>query len=223
MRRETEAGNRSQADRTLQAVCSGRNGLARPSALYGGLVGPVAFIAAWVVGSAVLDGYSFVDDAISRLAEDGASTRPLMTAGFVIFAVAMQAYAVGLWERSMDRGAAMASLTGIATLLVAIFPVGDRWGDLHAAFAVLGYISLAALPLAARPYLPAESPLARAAAPTAALIAASLVAAALGSSTNGLFQRLGLTIGDVWIIASVFVLAAPCRPPGLGRSGQPSG
>ena len=34
----------------------------------GGIVGPAAFIGAWVAGTVVLDGYSPITDAISRLA-----------------------------------------------------------------------------------------------------------------------------------------------------------
>ncbi|MGB4746437.1 MAG: DUF998 domain-containing protein, partial [Candidatus Microthrix parvicella] len=49
----------------------------------GGIVGPAAFIGAWVAGTVVLDGYSPITDAISRLAAVGADTRWLMSTGFL--------------------------------------------------------------------------------------------------------------------------------------------
>ena len=54
----------------------------------GGIVGPAAFIGAWVAGTVVLDGYSPITDAISRLAAVGADTRWLMSTGFLAFAAA---------------------------------------------------------------------------------------------------------------------------------------
>ena len=57
----------------------------------GGAIGPAAFISAWVIGGATKDGYSPVHDAISRLAAIGSSARPLMTAGFVAFGLAVPA------------------------------------------------------------------------------------------------------------------------------------
>ena len=59
-----------------------------------GVVGPSAFVAAWAIAGARRDGYSPVDDAISRLAEVGASSRPVMNAGFVTFGVAVPTFAV---------------------------------------------------------------------------------------------------------------------------------
>ena len=41
----------------------------------GGMVGPAAFVGAWAVLGARLPGYDPTQDAISRLAADGAPTR----------------------------------------------------------------------------------------------------------------------------------------------------
>jgi hypothetical protein len=48
-----------------------------------GLLAPTSFVAAWLVGGLVADDYDPLQDAISRLAAEGAPTRPLMTAGLV--------------------------------------------------------------------------------------------------------------------------------------------
>src|SRR6202011_5852755 len=49
----------------------------------GGGIGPAAFVTAWATTGAATKGYSPIDDAISRLAAVGTTTRPFMTAGFV--------------------------------------------------------------------------------------------------------------------------------------------
>jgi len=72
-------------------LCAG----ARRCAL-GGIVGPIAFVAAWSIGGLAASHYSPIDDAISHLAEVGAPTRPLMTAGFVVFGIGLAVYAVAL-------------------------------------------------------------------------------------------------------------------------------
>src|SRR5258708_7519274 len=68
-------------------------------AAVGGLIGPAAFVGAWALGGALKEGYSPTNDAISRLAAIGASTRPLMTSGFVCFGIAVPAYALALRRR----------------------------------------------------------------------------------------------------------------------------
>src|SRR5216684_8341678 len=50
----------------------------------GGVVGPAVFVADWAILGIVRPQYSPIHDAISRLAELGASTRPAMTAGFIV-------------------------------------------------------------------------------------------------------------------------------------------
>lgn len=66
-------------------MCSSR------AALLAGIAGPVAFIGAWVSAGLVTEGYSPVSDTISRLAAQGAPTRPLMTAAPVAFGLLMRA------------------------------------------------------------------------------------------------------------------------------------
>ena len=171
----------------------------------------MAFATAWAIGGVTKAGYSPVHDAISRLAAIGSSARPLMTAGFIAFGVAVPVYATAL-RRAVDGPAWItAALTGISTLAVVAAPLEhsttvDHW---HAVFAGTGYVTLAATPLlAARPLAAAgHRGLARFGVGAGVVSAISLALTTSGAPT-GLFQRLGLTSGDLWLAASGIAIAA---------------
>jgi hypothetical membrane protein len=178
-----------------------------------GIAGPAAFVGAWAVGSAVGDGYDPLHDAISRLAEDGAATRPLMTAGFVTFGLLVPAWARALGDRLGSAALRRVVTTaGLATLAVAAFPVTQEGGTtrdaLHAVAAGTGYLAMAATPLVAAPLLRRRG-LHRAA---AASVAVGLVSAGAlvgtvvvgddGPLGSGGLQRLGLTVVDAWHVAA---------------------
>ena len=182
------------------------------AAAVGGIVGPVGFVGAWVTGAIVTSmTYSPFDDAISRLAAVGADTRWLMTAGFVTFGVALPIYAFALRATVAGPAWIAATVTGIATLGVAAAPLDrspavDR---LHGVAATIGYVALAATPLAA------AAPLRRAGhrrLATGGLAAATTSAVALALTVaptpTGLFQRVGLTAGDIWIAASAMAIVS---------------
>jgi hypothetical membrane protein len=119
----------------------------------GGIIGPAAFVTAWAVLGARKAGYNPVTDQISRLAAAGVPERPAMSAGFVVFGLAVPAYGLAL-RRSLPGPAwTTAVATGLATLGVAAFPLDGPAGDTpHAIAAGIGYATLAATPLlAARP------------------------------------------------------------------------
>ena len=172
---------------------------------WGGVIGPVGFVAAWATAGAVTSGYSPVDDAISRLAAVHAPTRWVMTAGFVCFGVAVPAYSLALRDALAGRAWLAAAVTGLATLGVAAVPLDvSKTTDLiHGGFASVGYASLAltpllgAGPLAARGYR-------RAAAVSRAVgvLSGACLAATVFGSFHGLFQRAGLTLGDLWLAAT---------------------
>jgi hypothetical protein len=156
----------------------------------------------------MLDGYSSVDDAISRLAADGASTRWLMSFGFVAFGVGVSLHGLALREALPGSRAWVAAVvTGLATLGVAATPldVSDTVDALHGLFATTGYVALAALPVVTR-----RTP---AAVACTAFIAACLVLTPF-LDANGLLQRAGLTAGDLWIIwtASAILRGHPLAP-----------
>ena len=171
----------------------------------GGIIGPAAFVSAWAIAGVAAAQYSAVDDAISRLAEVGAQTRPLMTAGFVVFGVGVSVYAIAVRAALPGWSWVTAGGTGLATLGVAAVPLGrSSAGDtVHGVFAGAGYVTLALTPLLA------AGPLRRAGRERLASLsvaAGSLAGIALlwttAPDTNGVFQRLGLTIVDLWIVAT---------------------
>jgi hypothetical protein len=133
-----------------------------------------------------------------------------MTVGFVGFGIGLAVHAVALRAALPGWSWATAAATGLSTLGVAAAPLGHSSAvDLiHGSFATAGYITLALTPLLA------AGPLRRAGRRTfanrsvaAAAVAGICLTASTASQLNGLFQRLGLTVADLWIMASaVYIL-----------------
>ena len=178
---------------------------APPRSAWGGIAGPAAFVSAWVVGGAVRRGYSPVNDAISQLAAVGTSTRPLMTAGFIGFGLAVPAYGAAL-RLALPGPAWKASVaTGLATVAVAIFPLGvsSTVDNIHGGCAAIGYATMAATPLlASRPLAAAGHRRAAQLSVGAGAASAVCLAVSLLGPAHGLYQRLGLTLGDAWLAAT---------------------
>jgi hypothetical membrane protein len=180
------------------------------TAAIGGVIGPAGFIGAWTIGAAVTSTpYSSIDDAISRLAAVGSDTRWLMTAGFVTFGLSLPVYAWALRATIPGRAWITATVTGLATLAVAATPLdrSDTVDRLHGIFAGIGYLTLAATPiLAASPLLAmGHRRLARSGVAAGVMSAVALALTTTGMPT-GLFQRVGLTVSDAWIIASALAI-----------------
>lgn len=175
-----------------------------------GLVGPCVFIADWAILGARAKNYSPVSDAISELARMHAPTRPAMTAGFLVFGAALPTYAVALRQALPGPAWKFAAANGVATLGVAAFSLGTPTsGDIHGVFAGLAYASLAATPIAASVVLHrnGHQALARTSIATGLACAAALVASVVGPDhVHGLLQRVGLTIGDLWLITSAIAM-----------------
>lgn len=183
---------------------------------WAGVVAPVVFGSAWAVAGAVREGYDPVTQPISRLAETGSSTRPLMTAG-------MAALAAGFLAASRPMGRTLGGVTGLAvagTALsaagVALTPLHGQQPNLpHSLFALAGYATLAAAPVVAAPALRGAG---RRFGALASLATGGAVGVLLtmtaGSHASGLFQRLGLTVGHAWV-------AVAAGAGALGRLGPP--
>ncbi len=183
----------------------------------GGIVGPVTFAGAWLVGSRRTAGYSMVNDAISRLAAVEASTRPLMTTGFVAFGVGVSAFGLGLRASLPGPAWTTAVATAVATLGVAAFPL-DRSSAIdtaHGVAATIGYVTLAATSLLAARSLHqlGQTTAARLSQSAGIVTAGCLAVTALGPA-HGLFQRIGVSVGDTWIVAAsiVMLLRKPSSP-----------
>ena len=175
----------------------------------GGIVGPVAFVSAWIGCGLATNGYSAVRNAISDLARIGAPTRAAMTLGFVVFGVAVPVYAIALRGTLAGRAWIAAVVCGISTLGVALVPLGRGTDALHGFFASVGYVAIAATPaLASAPLRRAG----RARWATVSLVAAGVSAVCLALTVagpaHGLFQRAGLAAGDAWIVASAVAILA---------------
>ncbi|HVF74274.1 MAG TPA: DUF998 domain-containing protein [Acidimicrobiales bacterium] len=176
----------------------------------GGIVGPTAFVASWAALGATREGYRPAYDAISRLAEEGAATRPFMTAGFVAFGVGVPLFGAALCRACPGPAWTAAVATGVATLGVAAFPLDAGPDTAHAVAAGIGYATLAALPLLAAPTMRGRDRWLSVAAGTVSALA---LAATTVSSTSGLWQRVGLTAGDVWIVATAWRIVTGTMPP----------
>lgn len=168
--------------------------------------GPALFVAAWLVGGLLAEGYSPVEDQISRLAAVQAPTRALMTAGFVAFGLGT---GIAAWplRRILGVPAAMSVATSaVGTLGVALAPVGQSADTdlLHALFALLTYASLALAGLLAGLALMARRRAWAIASLAVGLLTFLALWASLDSSTPGLSQRIGLTTADVWLISVGF-------------------
>lgn len=177
----------------------------RPWAAVGGIAGPAGFVAAWSWLGARANDYSPIDDPISRLAAVGAPTAPAMTGGFLAFAGGVLLYASASRVQLSGATAAAAATTALATAAVAAMPLEGRFGTTgHAIGAGVAYASLAALPiLAARPLRAhGHGRAATASRVLGVASAACLTASVVLPSHTGLFQRAGLTLGDLWIVAS---------------------
>ena len=201
--------NVEESEDTLRRYVVGMSDPVRTVAL-GGVIGPTAFIGAWVVGAAVTSApYSSIDDAISRLAAVGSDTRWMMTAGFVTFGLALPTFAWALRSAVPGRAWITATATGLATLAVAAAPLdrSDTVDRLHAMFAGIGYVTLAATPLLAAPHLLeiGHRRLARFGVAAGVTSAVALALTTTGLPT-GLFQRVGLTVSDAWIIATALAV-----------------
>ncbi|MFK7920244.1 MAG: DUF998 domain-containing protein [Ilumatobacter sp.] len=183
---------------------------------WGGAIGPAAFVAAWSISAAATDrdDYSPVHDTISQLAAVGANTRPLMTTGMIVFGLALPVYAVALKQTLPGRAWLAATASGVATLGVAATPLhhSELVDRLHEICAAAGYITLTAVPLLARRPLRTmgHRKLAAFGTAVAAVSAVALPTSVLVSQT-GFFQRLGLTAGDAFLIASAPVIGSILR------------
>jgi hypothetical membrane protein len=184
-----------------------------------GALGPVWFVSSWSIAGALRDGYNPVEDAISRLAEIGAPQRWIVSSGMVAFGACAVAFSTA-WKDEQPLGAAALAATGLSTLAVAAFPctagcpdAGEFTDTAHGIAAGANYLFFVlAAALSGRDGAKAGrlryAKLSWIAAGAGGLF---LAIQASGLGANGLFQRLGLTTLDAWLVGSA--LSALRRRP----------
>jgi hypothetical membrane protein len=88
-----------------------------------GIVGPVAFGVAAIIGAPIVDGYSHQHQFISELAAEGSSARVLMTIGFLTLGVCLLvfAWAVRALRPTLAALAIVIALSGAGTLMAGTF------------------------------------------------------------------------------------------------------
>lgn len=181
----------------------------RPRSALGLVAAPVAFIGGWVIGGARTPDYSPINDAISRIAAVGAPNRDLMTTAFVAYGASVIVGSTALRTSPLRRCWSLAAVNGAATIAVAALPLGhsaamDTW---HGVAAGVGYVSIAALQLAsAKPLRETGHDRAAALAVAGGAVTGAALVATTVTDANGFFQRLGLTVGDVWLVATGIAL-----------------
>lgn len=175
----------------------------------GGVVGPVAFITAWTALGSMQPHYSPSADPISRLAAIDAPTSVAMTAGFLAFAAGALLYSRELRVALPGPAALAAAISGAASIGIAATPLGSALGGTpHAICAGIAYAAIATTPILGGRSL-GQQGRQRAAVVSIAIglaSAVSLAASSLASPWAGLLQRLGLTLGDAWIVATAWHL-----------------
>ena len=181
----------------------------REALAWGGVVGPAGFVTAWATAGALTKGYSPVEQAISQLAAARAPMRRLMRAGFVCYGVAVPAYGVALRDSLGGRAWLAATMAGVATLGAGVFSLdaastNDR---VHRGCAVVGSVSLALTPALAAQTLSARGYGRTAAASRViGVLSGACLAASAHAPTEGLLQRMGLTLANGWIAASAVAM-----------------
>jgi hypothetical membrane protein len=199
---------------TTDARGLGRGGRLARALAWGGVIGPVAFVADWAILGLRRPGYSPVHDAISQLAALGAPTRTAMTVGFIIDGLGLASYGLALREANAGPAWKFATLTGLSTLGVAAFPLGTPTsGKLHGLFAVVTYASLVGVPVAwtVTEHRRHGSALSKLSIGTAIASATALAISLSNGRGHGIAQRTGLTIGDAWVVASALALVRAHR------------
>ena len=158
------------------------------------IAGVATFILCWSILGTITEDYSPISDAISRLAEQGAPYRGFMTMGMVAFGVGAIAFALTLG----GPGGIALAVAGFGSFEVAMFPCtegcpgpGVATDTAHTVAAAVHYVALVATPLFIRKHNGIQ---------VAIAAAIPLALHGLGVGPNGLLQRTGLTILDVWLV-----------------------
>lgn len=175
---------------------------------WGGIIGPVGFVLSWIVWGVVASNYTALDDAISELAASNASTRWGMTAGFLCFTIGVGLFSLCLRRAVPGPAWISALVSAFAVLGAAIFPLGSEpWATIHGVFAGTGYIAHALTPLlAAREFARTGQRGWTGYSVATSLVSAVALLYTLADFDHGMFQRIGLTVTDIWLVAAAVTI-----------------
>jgi hypothetical membrane protein len=173
---------------------------------------PVFLIGGWTLAAALQPpGYRSTRDTISALAGLGATDRWVMTTGLAGLGACHLVTALGL-RPVAPGGRALLALGGVATLLVAAFPV-PRAGTsaVHQVVAGIGFVSLGLWPALAWRRGPAvpwvlQPPVAVAAAVVLLGLVGWFAVALSGTGPVGLTERLAAGAQAVWPLVVVLAV-----------------
>ena len=178
--------------------------------LWAGIVGPAFFIASWIASGLLRDGYDPVSQSISELAAIDTPDRWIVTSGMIVFGLSAIVFGGRMRHQLGRRAGAAMAIAGFASLGVAAFPCSSGCPGAESSGTDMGHLVMAAIHYVAFtsvPFLAArgDGSFVIAARSLAALAAVALIAQAAGIGPNGLMQRLGLTLNDVWMIGMALV------------------
>ncbi len=185
----------------------------------GAIWGPAWFIASWVIGGLRTNGYSPIQDAISRLAAVQADTSGLMNTGFVAYGVGVTAAAWPLRTIIGKPAAVALAINALLTFGVLATPLekSETVDQLHTVFAGAAYAALAAAGLLAARHLAKNGhPVASKTAAAVGSVTGLSLFAVVFDVSSGLFQRIGLTTSDLAMMAAAI---AYLRKATIGKAG----
>jgi hypothetical protein len=187
-----------------------------------GIVGPLAFTTAWLLGARRQDGYEIRHEHISGLAARDATDPHVMTLGFLCLGTCTVAFASALERRLEPRpgwGPALIGTAGLATIVAGAFrrdrrsnvplpgqaPGQSPENDVHDAAGILVAVAGTGGLLALAPRLARDPSLAALARPALGAAAASLGLSAwflrdVVRPWNGVVQRVSVTV-PLWFMA----------------------
>ena len=174
----------------------------------GGVIGPVAFVAAWLLAGLSTRDYSSMQNAISDLGAAGAPTQLAMTTGFVVFGAGAGLYAHAL--RNALDGPAWVTMaaSALAAVGLAATPTGSPTiNTVHCWFAITLASAIALTPmLASGPLLRSGRDGWALASLFVGIIAFTCLLATLVGPERGFLQRAGLGAVDVWIVVTAVAI-----------------
>ena len=203
--------------------------MARPTpwwAVVSAVVAPIALIGGWTIAAWVQPGgFDSATETISALAAVGTPDRWIMTLAIAVTGLCHICTAAGLREAA-TAGRMVYALAGLATVLVALFPLPVMGGSslLHGVTAAASFIGLAIWPLWARNSR-TRNPALRGSLPwVASGVMSGLVLSFFASATSGgpgvgLLERVAAGAEALWPLMTVLLGIAVTRERAAGTLG----